>query len=159
MAGVSSIINGRKGGRPKGSKNKSTLEQEAVLKEFKQKVLKSAHLLFQNQMKLAQGCSYLYKTECTGQGKTRKCEYKQVTDPQEIEDYLNGHYDEPNRGAGEDEAYYVITVDKPDNKALDSLLDRTFGKAQQNIDLDDKTSRKEIEELRKKLGTYPGSKT
>ena len=29
-----------------------------------------------------------------------------------------------------------MTTQKPDNKAIDSMLDRTFGKARQNIDVD-----------------------
>lgn len=129
MAGKASIENGKKGGRPKGKKNAATLEREAVLKEYRQRIIQNAQEIFSLQMTNARGVTYLYKTECTGQGKKRKCKYMQVTDPEEIENYLNGLYDEVDRGLGEDEGYYQITVEKPDNRAIDSMLDRAFGKA------------------------------
>ena len=138
MAGETSRENGKKGGRPKGSKNPETLEREAVMKAYRERILINAQEIFSLQMQNARGCTYLYKTQCTGRGKDRKCKYMQVTDPEEIENYLNGLYDEVDRGSGVDEGYYQITVDKPDNKSLDSMLDRAFGKAPQSLDLTSK---------------------
>jgi hypothetical protein len=138
MAGETSRENGKKGGRPKGSKNPETLEREAVMKAYRERILINAQEIFSLQMQNARGCTYLYKTQCTGRGKDRKCKYMQVTDPEEIENYLNGLYDEVDRGSGVDEGYYQITVDKPDNKSLYSMLDRAFGKAPQSLDLTSK---------------------
>ena len=55
-----------------------------------------------------------------------------ITDQKTIEAYLAGELgDEKNE-------YYFIATHKPDNKALDSLFDRVFGKATTPIDLDPK---------------------
>ena len=68
----------------------------------------------------------LYKIEKDDDGNHKKPIL--ITSQEEIERYLAGDYDES-------EEYYYITTEKPDNKAIDSLLDRTFGKAQQSVDL------------------------
>ena len=133
MAGKTSAQNGKKGGRPRGRKNDATLEKDKVLAALRQKIMRKADVLFGAQMQLAQGNAYLYKTVCTGTGKSRKCKYVMVTDQQEILDYLNGKFEDVDRGSGEEEGYYQITTDKPDNKAIDSMFDRTFGKAAQPL--------------------------
>lgn len=129
MAGETSRQNGKKGGRKPGTKNTATLEREAVNKAYVQKILTAANTLFEKQMELASGITYLFKTECTGRGKDRKCVYKQVTNPQEMEDYLNGVYENVEKGSGEDEAYYKMTVEKPDGKVIENMLNRGLGKA------------------------------
>ena len=58
-----------------------------------------------------------------------------VTNPGEIRCYLDGDYDN-------DQTYYYITTVTPDNRALDSLLDRTFGKATQTIVSEDEDGNK-----------------
>ncbi len=55
--------NGMKGGRPKGSLSKTTLEKQKVMEEFKMKVLRAADVLFQAQLHLAIGQTFLYKIE------------------------------------------------------------------------------------------------
>jgi len=67
----------------------------------------------------------LYKIHTDSKGMKSKPEL--VTSQKEIEDYLAGETD-----ANSD--YYFITTERPDNRALDSLFDRTFGKAQQYVD-------------------------
>jgi len=47
-----------------------------------------------------------------------------VSDTLEIEEYIQGKYDKLEK------EYYFIATDKPDGKAIDSLLDRAIGKAQ-----------------------------
>jgi hypothetical protein len=128
MAGQASIENGKKGGRPKGSLNQATIEKREAEKQFIDRVVKSVDKLFNAQMSLAEGCSYLYRIEETGEGKNKVKKHVLVTSPEEIKAYLDGDVDESD--------YYYITTDAPDNKAIDSLMDRAFGKARQTIGLD-----------------------
>lgn len=128
MAGQTSIENGKKGGRPAGSLNKATIEKKEAEKQFIARVVKSVDKLFNAQMSIAQGCNYLYRIEETGEGKNKAKKHVLVTSPEEIKAYLDGEVDEND--------YYYITTHTPDNKAIDSLMDRAFGKARQTIGLD-----------------------
>lgn len=122
--------NNHKGGRPKGSKDKATIEKERVLAEYRKKIMQHADILFKNQMHLAQGVSYLYKFV---KGKQKP---QLVTDPKEIEQYIlteMGEKIEKEDKIDKSAVYYFITTDKPDNRAIDSMLDRTFGRATQPI--------------------------
>lgn len=136
MAGKSSIENGKKGGRPKGKKNAATLEREAVSKIYQQKILNAANILFNKQMHLASGQTYLYKIEKElqigpkGGKKYISSRPKLVTSQQEIEDYLTGLIEEGDYDNEDDPnaTYYFLTTEKPDGKAIDSMLDRGLGK-------------------------------
>ncbi len=132
-------INGKKGGRPKGSKSPITIEKEAALKAFREKVYTLADSLLYNQLSLARGQTFLYKIEkyyeTVGKSKVlRKKKPKLVTAQWEIEAYLEGKIDEGEMEDFED-TYYFITTKEPNNQAIDSLLDRSFGKPSQNMDL------------------------
>jgi len=121
--------NAKKAGRPKGKKNKATLEKEAVLAVYRQKIMRNAGILFKSQLHLSTGVSYLYKWE---KGKTRPT---LVIDQEEIEEYIIKEND-PERAikkVDKNAAYYFITTERPDNRAIDSMLDRTFGKATQPV--------------------------
>jgi hypothetical protein len=128
-------------GRPKGKKNAATLEKEAVLKEYREKILQSADILFQSQMTLARGQTYLYKIEKEeiigpkGGKSYRSKKPELVTSQWEIESYLEGLVDEGDENDENDPraAYYFLTTKDPDNRAIDSMLDRTFGKSVQPI--------------------------
>ena len=112
-------------GRPPGKENEATMTKRLVKKALEKRILNSADDLINSQMNLAKGVQMLYKIEKDKDGKNKKPEL--VIMQEEIEAYL----------AGECEGdYYFITTERPDNKALDSLLDRTFGKARQNVGLD-----------------------
>jgi hypothetical protein len=112
-------------GRPEGSHNKATLDKKIVEEEIKQRVLRSADQLINSQMNLAQGVQMLFKIHTTEKGVKGKPEL--VTSQIEIEEYLAGEYE------GSNDDYYFITTERPDNKALDSLFDRTLGKAVQRV--------------------------
>lgn len=137
-----SRANGKKGGRPKGSKNPETLEREAVLKDFRQKTMRAADVLFNRQMKLAEGHMYLYKIEKDviigpkGGKKVIPKKPVRVTEEWEIQAYL---MDEIVQGkiADPEDTYYYITAEKGDTRALDSLLDRAFGKSTQVLATED----------------------
>lgn len=128
-------------GRKEGSKNKATIEKKIVEDAFKQRVLKSADKLLNAQMNLAEGVQYLYRIDKTkiigpkGGVSYRPEKPVLVTSPIEIENYLAGLTED---GDAQDEndpeaAYYFLTTEKPDNRALDSLFDRVFGKVPQRI--------------------------
>lgn len=141
--------NGMKGGRPKGAKSKSTLVKEVVKKDFDERVLRLNDRLINAQASLALGQTFLYKIEKewikTGEKKNgeengyfRNLKPKLVTAQWEIESYLerlaenNGTLDDEN---DPEATYYFLTTKEPDNKAIDSLRDRTFGKAKEHIEV------------------------
>ncbi len=61
MVGEQSRINGRKGGRPKDTKNQATLEKEEMLARFQERGRHHIDPIFDAQLALARGCSYLYR--------------------------------------------------------------------------------------------------
>lgn len=107
-------------GRPKGSLDTRTLEKKEAEKLFTDRVMKNVDKLFNAQMSIAEGCSYLYRIDQIGEGSKKREEHVLVTDPDEIKQYLDGETEG---------AYYYITTKTPENKAIDSMLDRVFGKA------------------------------
>lgn len=143
MAGTASIENGKKGGRPKGKKSKNTLEKEAVLKVFRERVMRNADLLFDSQLTLARGQTYLYKIEKElqigpkGGKRYVSSKPKLVTEQWEIEAYLEGEITEGDSDNDQDPnaTYYYLTTKDPSNQAVDSMLDRTFGKPAQSLEL------------------------
>lgn len=83
------------------------------------------------QMNLALGVQLLYVIRTVMEGKKQVRQRPElVTDQPTIEAYLAGELE------NDDEEYYFITTERPDNRALDSLFDRALGKAKQPIELD-----------------------
>jgi len=123
-------------GRKPGGMNKKTKEQKVVEEEFRQRVLRSMDGLINSQMNLAQGCQFLfviktikYKDKETGSYKTERKKPEIVENPNTIASYLEGDLDD------DDSEYYFMTTQKPDNRSLDSLIDRVFGKPAQSLDV------------------------
>lgn len=114
-------------GRPRGSKNAITKRVEMKEADVKKRIIKHFDELISAQLTLAKGVSYLYKIEMKNVGGRRKPVHILVTNPKEIQKYLDGDASEE---------YYYITADKPDRGAIDSLLDRTLGKAGQKNQTD-----------------------
>lgn len=134
--------NNHKGGRPKGKKEKKTLEKEAILKAFRERAMRHADVLFSSQITLARGQTFLYKIEKEwvsngNKGFYRKLKPQLVTSQVEIEEYLEGLIEEGNADDDSDPAatYYYLTTKEPDNSAIDSILDRTFGRPSQHTDI------------------------
>jgi hypothetical protein len=120
-------------GRKKGGKNKKTLEQRAVQEAFNLRVMNAADALFHAQLSLAVGSVKVFRVdeEEIGEGKTKKV-HTLVLDDDEIKQVLD-----ETEGAGGtvgDEFYFVQTV-PPDNRAIDSLLNRALGKPRESHDL------------------------
>ena len=116
-------------GHPKGKKTQRVVTREAALRAFRDKVAGVADQLFITQFNLARGEQFLFHKQTTGKGDKRKTETVIVTDVETIKDYITGNIE------NDSENYYFISTKAANNQALDSLLNRTFGTAQQSIDL------------------------
>jgi hypothetical protein len=143
MPGDASRENGKRGGRPKGSRSKATLEREAVLAAFRERAMRIADILLDSQLTLAKGQTFLYKIEKEKvKGPKGGISYQRkrpelVTDQWEIESYLEGLIEEGDADNDQDPGatYYFITTKEPNNMAIDSILDRTFGKSVSRTEL------------------------
>lgn len=133
-------------GRPEGKLGPKKIEEKNAMKYIRERVVSNIEPLVNTQLNLARGVTYLYKVVETGKGEKKKRETIRVTDEWEIKNYLDGVYENEIDGA-----YYYITTKPADNKALDSLLDRVFGRAKQTIDLGVTETLEDILLERKKL--------
>ncbi len=113
-------------GKPKGSKSTRTIERDEALRQFRQTVQNATQHLIQRQMGLAVGSQYLYKIKKGEQEPIR------VTADWELEAFLRGDFEDPKES---NYTYYFLTTKDPDNRALDSLFNRTYGKATDNLDV------------------------
>lgn len=123
-------------GRKKGKKNQKTLEKEKILEEVKQRIMRRAQNILDAQMSIAQGQQFLYRIDTTIKDKGVRTKSKPilVTDPEEISEYLDGEYGDGENVNTETE-YYFITTKEPNNMAIDSMMNRAFGKPQENVDI------------------------
>lgn len=136
-------------GRKPGKKLPKTLERERVLEAIRQRTMKIADRIVDKQLVLVNGQQFLYRIDKTwvktGKGETSgywKNEKPVLVESEgEIRDYLERLSDEANGDIEDDKdpgtAYYFITVKEPSNQAIDSMLDRTFGKSTQSTKLVD----------------------
>lgn len=125
-------------GRKGGQKNKKTLEREAVMEAMKQRTMKLAQKLMDKQLILASGQQFLYKIEKEIiKGPKGGISYKSkrpelVTSELEIRSYLENLVDKANGDIEDDQnpgaTYYFLTSKEPNGPAIDSMLDRTFGR-------------------------------
>jgi hypothetical protein len=119
-------------GRKRGSKSTKTLEKAKVQEAFEQRVMANADKLFNAQFSLAVGTSKVFRIDEVGEGKDKKRIHSIVTDDEEIKAFLDEH----DGGSGEVKGvFYYITTAQPDNKALDSLLNRGLGKVKETHEL------------------------
>jgi hypothetical protein len=118
-------------GKKPGTKNKSTLEKEAVAKAFNQRVMAKADALFNAQLTLAVGSMKVFRIDEEGEGKSKKRVHTLVTDPDEIKALLDEH----DGAAGVvDGVFYYFSDVLPDNKAIDSMLNRALGKPKESVE-------------------------
>jgi hypothetical protein len=116
------------------------LEEER--KAFQQIVLEQLRPLVQSQLSIAKGTAHVYRIDIGPRG--GRSDPALVTDPDELFDAIRaidagaGRGDIAEEVGGEDGSdithrYYFITTKTPDGKAIDSLIDRVFGKSVQRI--------------------------
>ncbi len=119
------------GGRPKGSKSSKTIEKEIALKQVQQMVLKEVIPLFRSALNSATGLTVMFQRKKVKNKITKKFERTgdlvRVVDVNRVEDLLKGTC------SGED--WYYITTKDPNIQALKELLDRTFGKSKESLEL------------------------
>ncbi len=109
---------GRRGGiAKKGKKSQKVLDREEALRCYRERVSGLIDPILDAQLTLALGSSYLYKK--SGGRKVL------VTDESEISSYLNGELDNTQ--------YDYITTKTPNREALKDLLDRTFGRPTESL--------------------------
>lgn len=128
---------GRKGGtNKKGSRHVTTVDREQILEQIKNTVALRAKTLINVQTMLAVGTVKVFKIETTRdeKGRETKSRPELVTDDETIIDALDYEYGD-GENPSDDETYYFVTTKDPDNKALDSLIDRTFGKAKESKEI------------------------
>lgn len=119
-------------GRKPGSLSRKTIERKMVEEALHRRILGAVDRIFNAQLALAEGINYLYRIDEIGTGKDKRREHVLVTDPEEIKQVLD---ETDGTGGTTDSGYYHISTKAPDNKALDSMLDRVFGKPTSKTEL------------------------
>lgn len=131
-------------GRKKGSKNLATIDRERVLEEAKNIIAGRTRKLIDTQTILAMGAIKIYKIHYHWEGSAKKRTL--IKDKPEIVEnddeiiqvidweFGSGGMGDPNNHDQEDQEYdyYFVMTKEPDNQALNSLMDRTFGRATEN---------------------------
>lgn len=119
-------------GKPKGRKNSATLEKQKVLEAFNQRVMAKADALFNAQLTLAIGSMKVFRIDETEvENGKKKREHVHVTNADEIRRLLDEH----DGAAGVvDGVYYYFTDVLPDNRAIDSMMNRAFGRPKETLE-------------------------
>jgi hypothetical protein len=130
-------------GAPKGTVQRRSLEKAAVARVLRERTMKQADNLFNAQLAKALGSIMIFRIdeEITASGKTKRV-HTHVTDLDEIKLVLDETSSQGEGTVGE--SYYFVTNIPPDNKAIDSMLDRALGKAVQSIEVNDATENKAV---------------
>lgn len=118
-------------GRPKGSMNPDTKLRVAAKAEFQRRVARKVAPLFNAQFDLAIGEKYLMVKHVDYEDGKKKVSVEVVTNIDLIKQYI----DDDGVSLNEGEDYYYMSVKPANNQALDSLLNRAFGKADESLDL------------------------
>lgn len=123
----------------KRGKLKTTLLKEEVYKQMQQTLLERTMGLINTQTVIAHGTIKVFKiiSKTVGSGKnarTIKEKPELVTDTDEIADVIGYQY---GNGAdpSDDETYYFVTTQDPDNGAIKDQINRIFGKPDGKIDV------------------------
>jgi hypothetical protein len=131
-------------GPKKGTKYTPTIEREKILEEAKNIIAGRTRKLIDTQTILAMGAIKIYKIHYHWEGSAKKRTLIKdkpeiVEDDEEIIhvidwEFGSGAMGDPNNHDQEDSEYdyYFVMTKEPDNQALNSLMDRTFGKATEN---------------------------
>jgi hypothetical protein len=120
-------------GKPKGTKHSNTIEKHAVLRETQQRVYRNIDGLLNAQLANALGSVMIFRKDSVeGSNGKEKTVHTLITDPDEIKEVLDGS---GGKGGQLEGGFYIVTAVPPDNRAIDSLLDRGLGKATQSIEV------------------------
>lgn len=109
-----------------------TIETMEVKRKFVERVNKAADRLFNAQLDIALGEKFLMVRIPINDEKS-KYKTEVVTDPEIIAEYLDDNGATLNN-SGDD--YYYMTTRPANNQAIQSMLDRAFGKAPEKIEIE-----------------------
>ena len=135
---------GRKGGlNRRGFKSLNSLERAKVFEAIKSRGAKLAQSIIGAQALVAMGTHTLMRIdeveeyfESAGGKRSKRVTKKLVvvTDPDELERVYTSFGDVDGSGIVDDN-YYFVTHEKPNPQAGDSILNRTFGRPTENVEL------------------------
>lgn len=150
------LIGGRRpgAGRKKGGKNKATVQKEMLRKRLEELVAQEYDPIVLSKISLAKGFKVMMQRDWV-KGKDgkmgRKGQWKQVTDPKEVERLLNSECE------GED--YYQIWTENPESRAGEYLIDQVIGKPRESVEFTGSANRLHIDVVvRKALSEGYGEK-
>jgi hypothetical protein len=115
-------------GRPQGSMNAETKERLEVKKAYQDRIAQHADRLFNSQFNLAVGEQYLMWRHKVGSGVKERMVTEVVDDPKIIKAFLDEELDTT------DGDFYFISTKPANGAAIDSMLDRSFGKADSKVE-------------------------
>lgn len=120
-------IAGQKGGyAKKGKISPKTLERREALRLYKERVLQQTDKLLEAQIALATGSFVVFRIDIAKDKKNRPV---RVTDEAEIHACLCDDYDRTKT------QYHVICIKESNIQAIESLLNRAFGRPAQSIQI------------------------
>lgn len=129
-------------GRPKGKLSPEAAAEQEAIKSLRRRRVRVLDRIFNAQLTLAEGCTFVYEVVETGDGKNKKREHVLVTDPERIKDFL----DDP-QGTNVDGNVMFITTEKPDGRMIVDMMDRIGGKPAQAIEVTNVTPESDTREL------------
>lgn len=112
----------------------SRLEGRIAKKRFVEQVYKNVDRLFAAQLTLALGSVQLFRVK---EFKNGRKESELVTDVYEIISYLNDPEDYSNQR--DNDIHYLFTTKDPENRSIDSLLNRGMGAPKQELLINDES--------------------
>ena len=121
-------------GRPLGKMNKNTLTKLAIKKKMQERIAAMADKLITAQASLATGVQMLFVIRTDAKGNRSRPEL--VTDEETIIDVLEALGGASGTLEDDNSEYFFMTTTKPDNQAIEALLNRTFGKATEKIEIE-----------------------
>lgn len=129
-------IKGKGGRARKGKKSEKTLQLEAAHRETKQLIAGMAKQLVMAASIDAFGAYKIMRKDevYNKHGKIISVKWTHVDDGTEIENVLNSLEDVDERGVVDDK-YYIIVKDKPNYKAAEALLARSFGRPKESVEI------------------------
>lgn len=119
--------NAKKAGRKKGVKLASTIVREATLADIKIAIERRANKLIEAQSVVALGTYKMVEIAIEEEDGMPVKKLKVVRDISRMDEIIE------TKVLGVD--YFVLEGSKPDWKAANALLDRSFGKAKESIDV------------------------
>lgn len=127
----------------KRGKDKATLTKEQVYREMQEKIIARTLKLTNAQSMLGLGTIKVFRIDAHYEmfGKARKLVKEKpviVKDDEEIIRVLDHEYsdgEDPNSDDGSSAQFYFVEVKDASNQAIDSQLNRVFGKAMDKVDI------------------------